>query len=63
MTIVFARMYTCSMTFSKINPGRNMDVHHKMVVSQPILSDFLDLVGSRSSNIISGTRISWSKMV
>ena len=63
MPILLALICTYGMTFSKINPGQNMDVHQKMVVLHPIFSDFLDFVSSRSSNIISGTRISSPKMV
>ena len=40
-----------------------MDVHQKKAVLHPIFSDFLDFVSSRSSNIISGARISSPKMV
>ena len=63
MTILFALIYTCSMSFLKIHPEQSMDVHQQMVVLHPIFADFLDLVSSMSPNIISGTRISSPKMV
>ena len=59
MTILFALVYTCSMTFSKNKPRAEYGCTPK---NGPIFQNF-GFVNSRSSNIISGTRISSPKMV
>ena len=63
MTILLALIYTCSMTFSKNRPWAEYGCTPKIGGIASNFSDFLDLVSSRSSNIISGTRISAPEMV
>ena len=63
MTFLLALIYTCSMTFSKNEPRAEYGCTPENGGVASNFSDFLDFVSSRSSNIISGTRMSSPKTV